>query len=105
MPRRKKADPIRRTYSRDLKRRVIYQAFTLSHSSTAVSISLDMPLRVVQRIRWNWRTIGEVCMDRTYMGRPPSMGRPAVKVRFPFLLPIGCLNAFPVHVSIDFAQP
>jgi hypothetical protein len=101
MPRRKKIHAIRRTYSRDLKRRVIYQAVTLSLTSTAISINLDMPLRVVQQIRRNWSTMGEVCRDRTYMGRPPSMGRSAVKVRFPSLLPIGCLTVIPVHVGID----
>jgi hypothetical protein len=79
MPRRKKANPIRHTYSRDLKRQVNYQAFTLSLSSTAVSISLDMPLGDVQQIHRNWRTISEVCRDRTYMGRP------AVKVHLPSL--------------------
>ncbi len=103
MPCRKKANPIRHTYSHDLKCQVIYQAFTLSLSSTAVSINLDMPLCVVQQICQNWRTIGDVCRDGTYMGRPLSMGRPAVKVHFPFLLPVSCLNAIPVHVSIDFA--
>src|SRR5713226_1073546 len=103
MPHCKKANLICHTYSHDLKCQVICQAFTLSLSSTAVSISLDMPLCVVQWICRNWRTIGEVCRDRTYMGRPLSMGRLAVKVCFPSLLPVGCLNAFPVHVSIDFA--
>jgi hypothetical protein len=28
------------------------------------------------------------------------MERPAVKVLFPFLLPVSCLNAFPVHVRV-----
>ena len=105
MPRRKKANPIRHTYSRDLKRRVTYQAFTLSFSSTAISISLDIPLRVVQRVRRNWSTIGEVCRDRTYMGRPPSMGRVAVKVCLPSLLPIGCLTSFQFMLALIEHSP
>lgn len=80
MPRKRKSVPIRRSYSRDLKRRVIYQAEILGLSSTEISISLDMPLRCVQRVRRNWREIGEVCMDRTYIGRAPLMSSAAVEV-------------------------
>jgi len=60
-----------------------------------------MPLHVVQQIHQNWSTIGEVCRDRTYMGRPPSMGRIAVKVCLSSLLPVSCLTAIPVHVGLD----
>ncbi|RDB26780.1 hypothetical protein Hypma_005272 [Hypsizygus marmoreus] len=37
-----------------------------------------MPLRVVQRIRKVWGEIGEVCQDRTHLGRAPIMSSNAV---------------------------
>src|SRR5271170_3813878 len=80
MARRKNPNPVRRHYSRDLKRRVIHQAYTLGHSSTEIAIHLDMPLRVVQRVRKVWSEIGEVCKDRTRMGRAPIMSSDSVKV-------------------------
>ena len=80
MARKKKAAPTRQNYSRDLKRRVIYQAHTLQKTSTEIAISLDMPLRVVQRVRQVWSEIGEVCRDRTRMGRAPIMKPVAVDV-------------------------
>jgi hypothetical protein len=92
MPRCKKANPIRHTYLRDLKRRVIYQAFTLSLSSTVVSISLDIPLRVVQRICHgrNWRTIGEVCVSTSpYLSDRPQLLAPLSLLRC-HLLAITC---------------
>jgi transposase-like protein len=73
MPRKRPLVPIRRSYSRDLKRAVIHQAFTLGSSSTAIAISLDLPLRVVQRVRKLWGEIGEVCRDRKQLGRAPLM--------------------------------
>jgi hypothetical protein len=51
MSRKKRATPIRQHYSKDLKHRVIYQAFTLKKTSTEIGIDLDMPLRVAQRIK------------------------------------------------------
>jgi len=69
MPRKQPAVPIRRHYSRDLKQRVIYSAFTLHKKSTEIAIDLDMPLRVVQRVKKTWNEIGEVCHDRRFIGR------------------------------------
>jgi transposase len=73
MPRKKPLVPKRRHYSRDLKRRVIYQAGVLGRTSTEISFNLDIPLRVVQRVKQTWNEIGEVCKDRTAMGRAPLM--------------------------------
>ena len=73
MPRKKPLVPKRRHYSRDLKRRVLYQAEVLGHTSTEISINLDIPLRVIQRVKQTWNEIGEVCKDRNAMGRAPLM--------------------------------
>ena len=80
MPHKKRSTPLRRHYSRDLKKRVIYQAFTLGKSSTAIAVDLDMPLRVVQRIKRTWFEIGEVCRDRSYKGRHPLLSPLQTKV-------------------------
>ncbi|KAJ7230132.1 hypothetical protein GGX14DRAFT_337654, partial [Mycena pura] len=40
---------------------------------TEIAISLDMPVRVVQRVIQTWNEIGEVCRDRRYIGRAPLM--------------------------------
>lgn len=60
----------------DLKRRVIHQAYTLHKRSKDIATDLNMPLRVVQRVKKTWQEVGEVCRDRKYMGRTPllSMG-------------------------------
>ncbi|KAJ7198941.1 hypothetical protein GGX14DRAFT_325846, partial [Mycena pura] len=44
-------------------------------SPTQTAISLNMPLRVVQRIKQTWREIGEVCRDRKYQGRSPMLSQ------------------------------
>ena len=72
MPRKKPVVPKRRHYSRDLKQRVIYQVAVLGRTSTEISINLDIPLRVIQRVIQTWNQIGEVCRDRT-TGRAPLM--------------------------------
>ena len=61
--------------------RVIYQALTLKKKTTRIAIDLDIPLRVVQRVLRSWREIGEVCKDRTVVGRAPLMKPAEVKVR------------------------
>jgi hypothetical protein len=50
-------------------------------SSTEIAIMLDMPLRVVQRVRQVWNEIGEVSRQRTRSGRAPLMSRDSVDVR------------------------
>ncbi|KAJ7117077.1 hypothetical protein C8R44DRAFT_879589 [Mycena epipterygia] len=79
MPRKKKATPIHKHYFKDLKNHVIYQAYTLGKTSTEIAIDLDMPLRVVQRVKRTWREIGEVCRDRRYLGRSPMMSQSQTK--------------------------
>ena len=76
---------IRRHYHQDLKRRVIYQVYTLGMKNTAVAILLNMALHVVQHCLKTWREIGEVCRDRGGLGRAPLMQRDAVRVS-PWLL-------------------
>ncbi|KAF8132673.1 hypothetical protein K438DRAFT_1998445 [Mycena galopus ATCC 62051] len=59
MPRKRPLIPLRQQYSRDLKMRVIYQAYTLRKRSEDIAIDLNMPLRVVQRVKKTWAEIGE----------------------------------------------
>ncbi|KIM73865.1 hypothetical protein PILCRDRAFT_717017 [Piloderma croceum F 1598] len=73
MPRKAPLRPLRRHYSRDLKKRIIYQTQILGKSSTQIAIDLDMDLRVVQRVKQTWNEIGNVCRDRKYKGRSPVM--------------------------------
>lgn len=80
MVRHKKDIPTRRHYSKDLKRRVIYQAFTLQKKTTKIAKSLDIDLRVVQRVLQTWREIGEVCQDRARLGRAPIMSPGSIEV-------------------------
>jgi transposase len=80
MPCKKRLHRLQQAYHPDLKKRVVYQVYTLGMSTTEVSISLNMPLHVIQRILQNWRTIEEVCRDRSGQGRAPLMRGDAIKV-------------------------
>jgi hypothetical protein len=80
MPRKRPLLPLRQQYSRDLKMRVIYQAYTLRKSSEDIAIDLNMPLRVVQRVKKTWAEIGEVCHDRRHKGRPVLLSKQNTKV-------------------------
>ncbi|KAJ7599635.1 hypothetical protein C8J56DRAFT_726750, partial [Mycena floridula] len=73
MPHRKRATPLKNHYSRDLKRRVIYQHNILGYNTTKISRNLDIPLHVVQRVIQVHNEIGEVCRDRGQVGRSPLM--------------------------------
>ncbi|KAI3606328.1 tpr domain protein [Moniliophthora roreri] len=66
MPRKRRLIPIRRSYSRDLKWWVIYQA-TLYKTSTQIAIDLDMPVWVIQRVKKTFRH--RRCQSRGGMGR------------------------------------
>ncbi|KAJ6514507.1 hypothetical protein C8R47DRAFT_939400, partial [Mycena vitilis] len=46
--------------------------------SAEIAVLLDMPLRVVQRVRQVWNEVGEVCRQRVRSGREPLMSREAV---------------------------
>ena len=76
-------------YSRDLKRRIIYQSTVLGKGTTKIAKSLDINLRVVQRVMLTWNEIGEVCRDRTRNGQPPIMARSSVDV---------CITAFDIYI-------
>jgi len=80
MPRKKALVPTRRSYHRSLKERVIYQHFTLGMDTTAISISLDIPLRVVQRVLRNWKIYGDVSKERVKGGRFPLLKGDAARV-------------------------
>jgi hypothetical protein len=73
MARKKPIVPLRRHYSHDLKHRVIYQSQVLGLKSTEVAINLDIPVRVVQRVKRVWNEIGEVFRDRHAARRAPLM--------------------------------
>ncbi|KAJ6532396.1 hypothetical protein B0H19DRAFT_1005033, partial [Mycena capillaripes] len=73
MARKKPATAVRNHYSKDLKERVIYQAYILEKDSKEIAHDLNMPLRVVQRVKEMWAEIGEVCRDRRHKGRAPLM--------------------------------
>ena len=73
MPRKRPSIPLRRHYSADLKQRVIYQAYTLHRRAEDIATDLNMPLRVVQRVKKTWNEIGEVCRDRRHQGRAPLL--------------------------------
>ncbi|KAJ6586665.1 hypothetical protein B0H10DRAFT_1628922, partial [Mycena sp. CBHHK59/15] len=54
--------------------------------STQIAISLNMPLRVVQRIKQTWREIGEVCRDRKHLGRSPMLLQANTSASLQFML-------------------
>ena len=85
--------PKRNHFSRDLKRRVIYQACTLNKGTTQIAIDLDMPLRVVQHIIQMWRELGDVCRDRKGRGRAPLLAPEATKVMSAFSEPSSGVSA------------
>ncbi|KAJ7580331.1 hypothetical protein C8J56DRAFT_867191 [Mycena floridula] len=85
MPRRKRATPLRIHYSHDLKRRVIYQHNILGFSTTKISQNLDMPLRVVQRVIQVYNEIGDVCRDRSHIGRSSLMTETAATMMLALL--------------------
>jgi transposase len=80
MPRKQRTGRRRHHYSRDLKKRVIYQSRVLGKRSTAIAILLDMPVRVVQRVLQLYRDTGDVTKERTQAGRPPLMSEAASEV-------------------------
>jgi len=80
MPRKKRLEPLRRHYSDDLKERVIYQAFTLGQKSAEIALNLEIPLRVVQRVKYTWAQTGRVSQSRKFMGRPPLLSPLQTKV-------------------------
>lgn len=80
MPRRTPLTCQRQHYSRDLKLRVVYQKFTLGYATTKIAINLQMDLRVVQRVLKTYKDTGDVCENRTGMGRPPLMTPDAAEV-------------------------
>ena len=80
MPRKKSENPLRRRYTTDLKQQVIYQAFTLGKKS--IAIDLDMPVRVVQRVKQTWMRTGRVCRSQEFIGRHPLLSPEQTKVHF-----------------------
>ncbi|KAJ6540644.1 hypothetical protein B0H19DRAFT_855328, partial [Mycena capillaripes] len=53
--------------------------------SAEIALLLDMPLRVVQRVRQVWNEIGEVSPQRARSGRQPLMSREAVDMMLAML--------------------
>ena len=108
MPRKQPAVPIRRHYSRDLKQRVIYSAYTLHKKSTEIAIDLDMPLRVVQRVKKTWNEIGEVCRDRRFIGRHPLLSPDQTRVstrHYWIILPVDAVvHAFWIQYMLGLVE-
>jgi hypothetical protein len=50
--------------------------------STEIAIDLDMPVRVVQRVKQTWLQIGQVCRSRDHIGRHPLLSPEQTKVSF-----------------------
>ncbi|KAJ7260629.1 hypothetical protein C8J57DRAFT_1514561 [Mycena rebaudengoi] len=73
MPRKLNPHLQRTQYSNDLKQQVIYQAFTLEKETTQIVIDLNMFLCVAQHVLMTWEEIGEVCRDRSHIGRTPIL--------------------------------
>ena len=69
-----------RSYSWDLKLRVLHQSYILGNSSTITAINLDMNVRVVQRVKQTFEAMGEVCEDRKGIGRLPLLTIGAIEV-------------------------
>jgi transposase len=74
----------RRTYSEDLRKRVIYQKYTLQKPIQQISIDLNISRRVVERILKFWRDTGEVVPLETGRRNPRKkvMTDAEVEVRF-----------------------
>jgi hypothetical protein len=81
MARKRRQAPLRNNYSRDLKRQVIHLSQKHHKGSAEIAILLDMPFRVVQRVRQVWNEIGEVSRQRARSRREPLMSRETVDVR------------------------
>jgi predicted Zn-ribbon and HTH transcriptional regulator len=94
MARKKPATAVRNHYSKDLKERVIYQAYILEKGSTEIARDLNMPLRVVQRVKEMWAEIGEVCRDRRNKGRALLMSSSNCKVKGFLSFPADILSLF-----------
>ncbi|KAJ7186359.1 hypothetical protein B0H12DRAFT_965175, partial [Mycena haematopus] len=47
--------------------------------SEDIAVDLNMPLRVVQRVKKTWAEIGEVCRDRRHKGRPALLSKQNTK--------------------------
>ncbi|KIJ10235.1 hypothetical protein PAXINDRAFT_157674 [Paxillus involutus ATCC 200175] len=77
MPRKHKTARQCQHYSHDLKKRIIYQSHILSKNSTGITISLDMPIHVVQRVLKLYRDTSGIIKQRMQDGRPPLMSESA----------------------------
>ena len=103
----------RRQYSIDLKQRVIYQAYTLGKTPTEIAIDLDIPLRVVQRVKQTWNQIGRVCHSKWINGRHLLLSPEQTQVCALYLIPCNMSNLSPfadflffeVHACSDRTIP
>ena len=70
----------RRRYSKDVKKLVIYQSNVLGMSTTDITVNLDMPVCVVQRVLQTWDEIGAVVREPKTLGRARLMTTEQVQV-------------------------
>ena len=59
----------RKTYSSDLRERVVYQRWSLKYKVKEISLSLNMSQRVVERVLKMWRETGEVVSEEPRRAR------------------------------------
>ncbi|KAF8580924.1 hypothetical protein K439DRAFT_1355624 [Ramaria rubella] len=75
----------RQCYGQEVKQLVVYQRFTLLKSPTAITIDLNMPLYMVQRVLQTWDEIGAVVKEPKKLGRAHLMGTEQIQVMFTLL--------------------
>jgi hypothetical protein len=72
--------PLRRRYSLDLRRRVIYQKHTLNRKTKQIARDLDIPLRVVQRILKMWADLDDL-VEPSHRHKTPQLKPEHLEVR------------------------
>lgn len=106
MARRQPQCRLRRRYTKEVKCLIMYQTHILGRKPTQISIDLDIPVRVIQRVKKTWKDIGEVCRDRKYMGRGPKMSPSQIEVcQLLDSMPCATLNLVVVHTSVHAGCP
>ena len=69
-----------RRYSKDVKKLVIYQSSVLNMLTKDITVNLNMPVRVMQRVLQTWDEIGAVVREPKTLGRAHLMTTEQVQV-------------------------
>ena len=95
----------RQTYSEDLRKRVIYQRYTLEKKIAEISLDLNISKRVVERILHLWRTTGEVTAPKKDDNKKIRIMAPQeMEVSFHALLLYLSDEAFPRQTLFQLAR-